>query len=381
MNHLKLPAMRTVVENIPLATAKLDKILAESQSRVASYLDVRYGDSQDIIFLLGGKGVKAGRFYPDGREIMTVSEALKKLRTEKEGTIGFYETSKLLMIVIMGTFIFEPTHGSLKTKLINFKQLLSLFARKKFTGYLELNVNNSLNYLTFLGGQPREGYFSREVSPEQMEFPIKLVTEMLENSDEKGEISVYESVGEEGLHDDSSSVRLTPEPETKEDEEKEQFTAEILDLCLVAIYEELYRIMSQTSAKHLESAEIDIMFTECFEQSCSKHPGLFQGVDLRDDGSLLPGGHVNFELLLKAKNSLPSDQRDNEFQKGMNDLAGFRLAAMKKKLPATIFSQGLKDLNEKIASSKKNYQGNFSVIKFLYEVSRLLEKFQSEASS
>ncbi|MCK5241673.1 hypothetical protein KAR34_04405 [bacterium] len=382
MNHLKLPAMRTVVENIPLATAKLDKILAESQSRVASYLDVRYEDSQDIIFLLGGKGVKAGRFYPDGREIMTVSEALNKLRTEKEGTISFYETSKLLMIVIMGTFIFEPTHCGLKTKLINFKQLLSLFARKRFTGYLEVKINNALNYLTFLGGQPREGYFSEQVSPEQMKFPVKWVTEMVENSDERGKISVYESVGEEELHDDRSArFAPPPEPELKADEKKDQFAVEILDLCLTAIYEELYRIMSQTSAKHLESTEIDLMFTECFAQARSKHPGLFQGVDKRDDGSLLPGGQVNFELILKAKNSLPLDQRDEKLQKGMNDLAGFRLSAMKKKLPTTIFVHGLKELNEKITTSKKNYQGNFSIIKFLYEFSRLLEKFQAEASS
>jgi len=380
MNHLKLPSMRTVVENIPLETAKLDKILAESQSRVASYLDVRYANSQDIIFLLGGKGVKAGRFYPDGREIMTVSEALKKLRTEKQGTISFYEISKLLMVVIMGTFIFEPTHGGLKTKLINFNQLLSLFARKRFTGYLELKINNTLNYLTFFAGQAREGYFADPVSPEQMEFPVKLITEMVENSDEKGEISVYESVGEEDLHDDSSERQAPPpEPEHQMEEEKDQFTAEILDLCLVAIYEELFRIMAQTSAKHLESAEIDVMFTECFEQARFKHPDLFKGVDKRDDGSLLPGGLVNFEKLLKAKNNLPVQQRDAEFQKGMNDLTGFRLSAMRKKLPAAIFKQGLADLDEKIASSKRNYQGNFTIIKYLYELSRLLEKMQSEA--
>ncbi|MBN1595174.1 hypothetical protein JW933_04530 [candidate division FCPU426 bacterium] len=383
MNHLKLPSMRTVVENIPLETAKLDKILAESQSKVSSYLDVRYADSQDIIFLLGGKGVKAGRFYPDGREIMTVSEAMKKLRTQKEGTISFYEISKLLMIVIMGTFIFEPTHGGLKTKLINFKQLLGLFDRKHFTGYLELKIDNALNYLTFFAGQAREGYFAIPVTPEQMEFPVKLVTALVETSDEKDEISVYESVGEQDLHEDSGRkpALAVPAPEARADEEKDQFTAEIQDLCLVAIYEELFRLMAQTSAKHLESTETDIMFTESFEQAKYKHPGLFKGVDRRDDGSLLSGGLVNFEKLLKAKNSLPLDQREGEFQRGMNDLTGLRLLAMKKKLPPNIFAQGLSDLSDKITSSKRNYQGNFTIIKYLYELSRLLEKIQSEENA
>ncbi|MCD4813042.1 hypothetical protein K8S19_05060 [bacterium] len=381
MSHVKLPSVRTVVENIPLSTAKLDKILAESQSRVASYLDVRYEDSQDIIFLLGGRGVKAGRFSDGHREIMTVSEALKKLRTEKQGTISFCEISKLLMVVIMGTFIFEPTHGGLKTKLINFNQLLSLFERKKFTGYLELKINNALHYLTFFMGQSREGYFSREVTPEQSEFPVKLISEMLETASERDEISVYESVGEEDLHDDSTArQQQQAEPVAQDEEEKDQFTTEILDLCLVAIYEELFRIMVKTCSRHLAKDEIDVMFTESFEQTRFKHTAIFKGVDRRDDGSLLSGGLVNFEILLKMKNSLPASGRDEEFQKAMNALVWFRLVAMKKKLPAKILKQGLTDLADKISSSKKNYQGNFTIIKYLYELSRLLEKIQSEES-
>ncbi len=382
MNHLQLPSMRTVVESISLATAKVDKILAESQSRVASYLSIQYPDSQDVIFLLGGKGVKAGRFHEDGREIMTVSEVLKKLRTEKQGTISFYEISKLLMIVIMGTFIFEPTHGGLKTKLINFNSLLNLFAGKRFTGYLELKINYGLNYLTFFDGQPREGYFAYPVTPEQMGFPVKLMTEMVENSDERGEINVYESVGEQELHEGAvpqPKQPAAPAEPAMEDEEKDQFTAEILDLCLVAIYEELFRLMASTLARHLASAEIDVMFTQCFEQARYQHPSLFKHVDKRDDDSLLSGGMVNFDRLLKAKNAFPLKQRDSEFQKGMNDLVWFRLLAMKKKLPAQIFDQGRIELEEKIASSRKNYQGNFTIIKFLYELSRLLEKIQSGA--
>jgi hypothetical protein len=61
MTHFKLPRLRVILENLPLQGAKLEKILAEGKSRVASYLDVQYPDGQDIIFLLGDKPVKAGR--------------------------------------------------------------------------------------------------------------------------------------------------------------------------------------------------------------------------------------------------------------------------------------------------------------------------------
>ncbi|MEW6516925.1 MAG: hypothetical protein AB1439_08480 [candidate division FCPU426 bacterium] len=383
MNYRLLPSMRTIVADVPLERAKVDKILAESQSRVASYLDIRYADSQDVIFLLGGKAVKAGRFHAQGREILTVNEAMQKLRTAKQGSIGFYEISKLLMIVIMGTFMFEPTHAGLKAKLINFQSLLNLFTRKRFTGYLELLDQSRLNYLTFFEGTPREGYFAHDATPEEMEFPVKLITQMVENSDERSEINVYESVGENELHADAG--QRAPKPQAEEapvgEEERDQFTAEILDLCLVAIYEEFFRIMAEVSTRHLTSAEVDVMFTECFEQARYKHSALFRNVDKRDDGSLLSGGLVNFEHLLKAKNAFPYKEREVELVKGMNDLVWFRLTAMKKKLPGPLFTQGLAELNDKLAASRKNYQGNFTIIKFLYELSRLLEKAQGEAAA
>jgi hypothetical protein len=381
MNYLKLPSFRMVVEHIPLKTVKLEKILAEGQSRVASYLDVRYPDGQDIIFLLGGKAVKAGRFYPSGREILTVGEALEKLRIQKEGVIGFHEISKLVMIVIMGTFMFEPTHSGLKTKQINFNSLLSLFIRKRFTGYLELKIKNTLNYLTFFGGQTREGYFSCEVSPEQMEFPVKLMSEMVENADEDGEINVYESVGEGDLHEHAAQTdpaRL--EGELPDKQEKAKFTSEILDLCLAAIYEDVFRIMYQTSAEHMESREIEAMFQGAFNQAALKYPAIFRGVEEREDGSRLTGGSINFERLLKAKNTLPEPQREQEFLKSINELAFLRISAMQTILPPQIFEQGLRKIVNKITSSRKAYQGNFTIIKFIYEFLRILEKVHPRAA-
>jgi hypothetical protein len=381
MNYFKLPSMRNVVENIPLEKAKLDKILAESQSRVASFLDVQYPDSQDIIFLLGGKAVKAGRFFPGGREILTVSQALEKLRHQKQGTISFFEISKLLMIVIMGTFIFEPTHAGLKSKLINFNSLLTLFGRKSFTGYLELRTGDSLNYLTFYGGQPREGYFSWPVTLEQSEFPVKLIAEMVEKADENSEINVYESVGEESLHEKSGqepAASAAPAEALSDIDGKNQFTSEILDLCLVALYEDLFRIMVTVSNRQLATRETDNLFKECLTQAAKKYPELFHSASSLDDGSLLPGGVINFEHLLKAKSTLPSNQRDQEFLKAMTDLSALRLKAMKTKLAKPLFEQGIADLTDKVASNKKNYQGNFTINKFLYEFSRVLEKARSE---
>ncbi len=386
MNYLTLPSFRTVLENMSLHSVKLEKILAEGQSRVASFLDVRYPDGQDIIFLLGGKPVKAGRFTPSGREILTVSEALEKMRNHRDGVLNFYEISKMLMIVMLGTFIFEPTHGRLKTKLINFQQLLSLFARKRFTGYLELKLKDGLNYLTFFQGQPREGYFSVEATPEQMELPLKLVEQLVELSGENDEINVYESVGEEGLHADSAQTSVVetgveapvPEDATCLEDDKAEFTSEILDLCLAAIYEDLFRLMAAACANQIDAPQTETLFASTLDTMTEKYPELFQNVREREDGVPMAAGLINFERLLKAKKCRPATVRDQEFVTAMNELASLWLRTMRRTLSKPVFEQGLKSLSDKIASSRKAYQGNFTIIKFLYEFSRLLEKVYTE---
>jgi len=376
---LFLPNTRAIVENLPLATVKLDKVMAESQSRVASYLDVRYPEEQIVIFLLGGKAVKAGRFLPQGREILTVTEAMEKLRNQKDGTISFYEISKLLMVVILGTFIFEPTHGRLKTKLINFNSLVDLFDRKHFTGYVEVKLGQNLNYLTFLNGQAREGFFSRPAGEGGAAPLLDRVRHLLEGADENGEINLYESVGEDRLHEDSKpTLELFKEPPPGMQEERAEFTSEILDLCLAAIYEDLFRLMSNTCLKQMEPSALETLLTEGMKQVSLRYPSLFEEALKRPGRDRQAVALINFELLLKAKSKLPPATRDQEFITAMNALASIWLNVMRRTLSRAVFEEGLKEIAEKIAMSRKAYQGNFTIIKFLYEFSRLLEKVQSE---
>lgn len=376
MKPLKLPSLRTVAENLPLSTVKLDKILAEGRSRVASYLDIRYPDGQDVLFLLAGKPVKAGRLNDEGRLILTPTESLEKMRTHKQGTMSFFEISKLLMIVILGTFMFEPSHGRLKTRLINFQSLLTLFARKRFTGYLELRVDDTLNYLTFFEGQAREGYFAHPATPEEMAQPVKLMTRLVETAGENGEINLYESVGEEGLHEGPATEPAVPAPVEGLEEERAEFTAEILDLCLAAIYEDLFRILSNACLQCSPDGAGEPLLAAGLDQVTQKYPSLFAGVREREDGQSLMGGAINFERLLKAKSALPSAVRDQEFIRAMNELASLRLQAMRSVLTQPEFAQVLRALTEKLAMSRKAYQGNFTITKFLYEFSRLLDRFR-----
>ncbi len=384
MSALKLPALRPIVENIPLQTAKLDRILAESQSRVASYLDIRYQDCQEIIFLLGGKAVKAGRFSSkdNSRMSLNVKDALQRLKQQEDGMIHFYEISKVLMVVILGTFVFKPTHAKLKSKLIDFHSLLELLARKHFIGYLELKTRTGLNYLTFFNGQARDGYFADDVSALQDKKPAEIIAALVEQSDEKGEINVFESVGEEELHDHGRGASPEERPQMQgpaatpyaDVESTDQYAAEMVDLCVVAIFEELFRLMVTISARQLPATAIDTLFMECLKNATLKHATLLRGAGTKEDGALLPTGLINFERLLKSKDKLPSTTREKDFMEGLTDLTAFRLTAMQRELEPSLFQQGVDELRSKLTGFRKNYQGNYAITKYIDALTRLFDQ-------
>lgn len=351
MINLKLPSLKTVVENIALETAKLDKILLESQSRVASYLDIHYPDCQEIIFLLGGKAVKAGRLTPDGsRTILDVKSAIKKLKQARAGSISFYETTKLLMVVVLGTFIFEPPHAKLKSKQIDFKGLLDLLKRKRFIGYLELKTNTGLNYLTFFNGEPRKGYFARSEDEQDPRAAAEVIASLVEKSDDKGEINVYESVGENDLSDRTGQTGHSSPDSIASDVHADE--------AVVQLYERLFKIMVSCSEAHLSHTEIDTMFMQCLTNATLKNATLFRGAGTNEDGSLLSTGLINFKQLLKSKHKLPPDVQDQHFLEGLIELGWLRLLAMQERLPNDAFKQYLheieKMMKETITTNKTN---------------------------
>ncbi len=385
MSALKLPSLRAIVENIPLQTAKLDRILAESQSRVASYLDIRYQDCQEIIFLLGGKAVKAGRFNTkdNSRMSLKVKDALQRLKQQEEGMICFYEISKVLMVIILGTFVFKPTHAKLKSKLIDFHSLLELLARKHFIGYLELKTRTGLNYLTFFNGQARDGYFTDDVSAFGNKTPAEIIAALVEQSDEKGEINVYDSVGEEGLQDHGRQAGLaegvSEEAPTRtaymDDEGTDQYTGEMVDMVVMSIFEEFFRRMAAITSRQLPAMATDTLFMECLKDATLKHATLFRGAGTKEDGSLLPTGLINFERLLKSKVKLPSATREKDFLEGLADLTSLRLEAMQRGLDPDIFQKGLPELRTAVAGFRKNYQGNYAITKYLDALTTLIDRY------
>jgi hypothetical protein len=147
---------------------------------------------------------------------------------------------------------------------------------------------------------------------------------------------------------------------------------------MAAIYEDLFRLMMAACQQELTPDKAENIFTEALDQITLKYPRIFSGVREREDGVPLVGGLINFERLLKAKKTFPAPERDSEFVNALNELALSWLRGMRRALPKPAFEQGMKSLSEKIASSRKAYQGNFTIIKFLYDFSRLLERVYSE---
>lgn len=379
MTRLKLPSLKTVVEDISLKTAKLEKILAESQTRIASYLDIQYPDCQEIIFLLGGKAVKAGRFTEDGnRTILDVKSALAKLKQTQQGSISFYEISKLLMVIILGTFIFEPTHAKLKSRQIDFDGLLNLLNRKRFIGYLELKTEQGLNYLTFFNGQAREGYFFDEIKDMENKTSVEIIAGLIEQADEKSEINVYESLSEHDLDKNSHAIDDDTANQSQSGVDNQSDHDGInSDETIIQIYEVLFKAMVECSGRHLDAAEIDTMFMQCLNNAAVKHQQLFRSAGTNDDGSLCPTGLINFKQVLQAKAGVSDDPSDIAFLSGLLELAWLRLLAMKKRMPQESYQQCLDRLNEIITDNQSRYKADYATAKFLASFSNVIIKVHS----
>ena len=378
MNYIKLPFSQTIAENIPLATSKLDKFLEAAQDVEAAYLDIHYPESQDIIFLLGGKAVKAGNFSAKGRKLLPLNTVVKQLQSSQAGVISFYEISKLLMLIIIGTFIFKPAHARLKTIDINFNNLLALFMRKSFTGYLEIKIDSGLNYFSFLKGEIKEGYLVNGSNITQEKDSEKKLLELVNTNEYDSEINVYDAMGNENMQSEQEEESRPTEKETDQSKKKillNDFNDKIIDLCLSAIFEGLFKLMYDEATNQLKTLEVDHIFRKSLNQTMLKYPKFFQGVIIQENSEVLYGGNIDFDCLIKAKEKMPAAEREEQFAKVIMEWTLLLLVTLNQILPRPFFYDLINKLNYQLLISRKAYEGNEIVNGFLYDLARKFEEY------
>ena len=160
--ELVFPQVNRLIHRTRLAFIHLDNLLAfakrDRDGRVDGYLTAYLPDECMLVFLRKGEAVNAATLDTSGRRVITITEALKRMRAEVERGELTYCAAPMEQLAWMYQSCAVPT----EPRLLDPDQPGAFFPvlkQEQVTGVLELIANGRVSYLRFEGGRFAGGYF------------------------------------------------------------------------------------------------------------------------------------------------------------------------------------------------------------------------------
>jgi hypothetical protein len=128
-----------------------------------------------IVFLRKGDAVNAASMHTTGREVITITEALRRMRAEVERGDLAYSTAPMVQLAWM----YQSCAVDLQPRTLDPKEPQAFFPslrQEQVTGVIELISDGRVSYLRFDGGRFAEGYFCDK--PDQMQAAPYLESQM-----------------------------------------------------------------------------------------------------------------------------------------------------------------------------------------------------------
>ncbi len=167
---LSFPQAGRLVHRTRLAFIHLDNLLAfgkrDRDGRVDGYLTAHLPDECLIVFLRKGDAVNAASMHTTGREVITITEALRRMRAEVERGDLAYSTAPMVQLAWM----YQSCAVDLQPRTLDPKEPQAFFPslrQEQVTGVIELISDGRVSYLRFDGGRFAEGFFCDK--PDQVE--------------------------------------------------------------------------------------------------------------------------------------------------------------------------------------------------------------------
>jgi len=159
---LTFPQASRLIHRTRLAFIHLDNLLAfakrDRDGRVDGYLTVYLPDECLLVFLRKGEAVNAASLHTSGRGLITITDALKRMRAEVERGELLYCTAPMEQLAWM----YQSCAAPLVPRVLDPKNpgaLLPALKLERTTGVVELIARGRVSYLRFEQGGFTNGYF------------------------------------------------------------------------------------------------------------------------------------------------------------------------------------------------------------------------------
>src|SRR6184192_3349024 len=182
---LTFPQVNRLIHRTRLGFIHLDNLLAfakrDRDGRVDGYITAHLPDECLLLLFRKGEAVNAASLHTAGRQVITITEGLKRMRADVERSDLTYCAAPMEQLAWMYT----ACAGAYQPRSIDVKQPEKFFPvlqQEKVTGVLELISNGRVSYLKFDQGKYLTGYFCDR--PDNL--PPARYLETLFDSDQSG---------------------------------------------------------------------------------------------------------------------------------------------------------------------------------------------------
>src|SRR3989475_195381 len=169
---LMFPQVSRLIHRTRLAFIHLDNLLAwgkrDRDGRVDGYITAYLPDECLLLFFRKGEAVNAASLHTSGRQVVTITEALKRMRAEVERGELAYSAAPMEPLAWM----YQSCAVPVEMRCVDTTHpgaFFAGFARDKTSGILELMSNAHVSYVRFDAGRYHSGYFCDK--PDVMAIP------------------------------------------------------------------------------------------------------------------------------------------------------------------------------------------------------------------
>ncbi len=159
---IQFPQVNRLIHRTRLAFVHLDNLLAyakrDRDGRIDGYLAAHLPDECVVLLFRKGEAVNAASLQTAGRQVITITEALKRMRAEVERGDLTYCAAPMEQLAWM----YASCAGGYQPRTIDVHQPEKFFPalqQEKISGVLELISNGRVSYLKFDQGKYVSGHF------------------------------------------------------------------------------------------------------------------------------------------------------------------------------------------------------------------------------